>query len=77
MLTTYPEIRDRIYKLAREHKLRVDWSETSRAWRTLRLFDARQVEAAKAKVPVRNIQRQDLEQLSWDLQRVFEKGWME
>jgi len=47
MLMTYPEIRDRIYKLAREKGLKVYWNEINPARRRVRLFDTGQVEVAR------------------------------
>jgi hypothetical protein len=43
----------------------------------VRLYDAGQVEIAKAKVPLWLIDRQALEQLSDDLEGALGKGWME
>jgi hypothetical protein len=55
MLATYPEIRDRIYALARKHGFRVDWLETVRDYSLLLLYDSRQVVVARARVPLRHM----------------------
>jgi hypothetical protein len=77
MLTTYPEIRDRIYVLARKHALRVDWRETTRSERILLLYDSRQVVVARARVPLRRMKPDVLAELAYQLEDVFGEGWME
>jgi hypothetical protein len=62
VLETYPEIRDRIYTLARKHNLRVDWIESGRRERTV--------------VPVRYAEQDQLSRLAYDLAGVFGEGWM-
>jgi hypothetical protein len=76
MLATYPEIRDRIYALARKHALRVDWLETTREDRLLLLYDSRQVVVARARVPLRHMKPDVLAELAWRLEDVFGEGWM-
>lgn len=76
MLTTYPEIRDRIYQLARQHGLRVDWTFASRSERRLVLYDAGQVPVARAAVPLRHIKQIQLTALVNSLEGVFGEGWM-
>ena len=76
MLETYPEIRDRIYALARKHNLRVDWIESGRRERTLLLYDSRQEAVARAVVPVRYAEQDQLTRLAYDLAGVFGEGWM-
>jgi hypothetical protein len=76
MLATYPEIRDRIYALARKHALRVDWLETTRNDRLLLLYDSRQVAVARARVPVRHMKPDMLAGLAYQLEDVFGEGWM-
>ena len=76
MLLTYPEIRDRIYTLARKHNLRVDWIESGRSTRTLHLYDSRQVLVARAVVPVRRMDPVPLADLAYNLEGVFGEGWM-
>jgi hypothetical protein len=77
MLATYPEIRDRIYALARKHALRVDWSETTRSDRLLLLYDSRQMVVARAFVPLRRMKPDALAKLAYQLEDVFGEGWME
>jgi hypothetical protein len=76
MLATYPEIRDRIYALARKHALRVDWHETTRNDRLLLLYDSRQVVVARALVPLRHMRPDKLAELAYQLEDVFGEGWM-
>ena len=75
MLATYPEIRDRIYALARKHGLRVDWLETTRIERILLLYDSRQVMVARARVPLRRMDPGVLAELAYQLEDVFGEGW--
>jgi hypothetical protein len=77
MLATYPEIRDRIYALARKHALRVDWLETSRYERILLLYDSRQVAVARASVPLRGMNLGKVAELAYQLEDVFGEGWMD
>ncbi len=74
MLATYPEIRDRIYALARKHALRVDWLETARNDRTLLLYDSRQVVVARALVPLRHISPGKLAELAPNWKMPLERG---
>ena len=76
MLATYPEIRDRIYALARRHGFRVDWCDTTRNSRLLLLYDSRQMVVARALVPLRRINPGVLAQLAYQLEDVFGEGWM-
>jgi hypothetical protein len=77
MLATYPEIRDRIYALARKHGFRVDWCETTRSERILLLYDSRQTVVARARVPLRRVKPNVLAKLAYQLEDVFGEGWME
>ena len=77
MLTTYQEVRDRIYQLARLHGLRPDWAESTRSVRLLLLYDSGQTVVARSTVPVRDITVAKLERLRDDLAPVFGKEWME
>jgi hypothetical protein len=77
VLTTYPEIRDRIYELARRHSLRPDWVETTRELRYLLLYDANQIVVARTTVPLRRLGPKPLTRLAQDLEAVFGKDWME
>lgn len=77
MLMSYPEIRDRIYVLARQRNLRVDWIEPSRLYRELLLYDSGQALVARATVPLRNLTQKRLTELSRNLEGVFGEGWME
>jgi hypothetical protein len=77
VLTTYPEIRDRIYELARWHGLRPDWVESTREMRHLLLYDANQTVVARARVPLRRMDADLLARLAGDLEKVFGKDWME
>ena len=77
VLTTYQEVRDRIYQLARFHGLRPDWAESTRSVRLLLLYDSAQTVVAKSTVPVRDITVAKLERLRDDLAPVFGKEWME
>ena len=74
MLATYPEIRDRIYALARKHGLRVDWCETSRNDRLLLLYDSRQVVVARALVPLRHMNPGKLADLPTSWKMSSERG---
>ena len=76
MLAAYPEIRDRIYALARKNALRVDWRETTRNSRLLLLYDARQIVIARARVPLRRMDPDVLAELAYQLEDVFGEGWM-
>ncbi|WP_093259303.1 hypothetical protein [Thermostaphylospora chromogena] len=76
MLRSYPEIRDRIYVLARERGLRVDWVETTQTVRLLLLYSQDQVVVARATVPVRDITMRALRDLEADLAHVFGKDWL-
>ncbi len=76
MLATYPEIRDRIYALARKHAFRVDWRETTRNSRLLLLYDSKQVVVARARVPLRHMDPDVLAELAYQLEDVFGEGWM-
>ena len=77
MLTTYQEVRDRIYQLARLHGLQPDWAESTRSVRLLLLYDSAQTVVARSTVPVRDITVAKLERLRDDLAPVFGKEWME
>lgn len=77
MLTTYQEVRDRIYEMARRSNFRPDWAESTRSVRLLLLYDASQTVIARATVPVRDITLGKLERLRDDLAPVFGKEWME
>jgi len=77
VLTTYQEVRDRIYEMARRHNLRPDWAESTRSVRLLLLYDPSQTVMARATVPVRDITMAKLERLRDDLAPVFGKEWME
>lgn len=77
MLTSYQEVRDRIYEMARLHNLRPDWAESTRSVRLLLLYDASQLVVARATLPVRDITMGKLERLRDDLAPVFGKDWME
>jgi len=76
VLTTYPEIRDRIYLLARQRGLRVDWIDYGRLGRELLLYDSRQIVLVRTRVPVRNINLPKCAKLTYDLEVVFGEGWM-
>jgi hypothetical protein len=77
MLTTYPELRDRIYEMARRYGYRPDWVESTRSVRLLLLYDSSQVVVARTTVPVRNITMARLDRLRDDLAPLFGKEWME
>lgn len=77
MLTTYQEVRDRIYEMARLHSLRPDWAESTRSVRLLLLSDSSQKVVARTTVPVRDITLAKLERLHGDLAPIFGKEWME
>ena len=77
MLTTYQEVRDRIYEMARRHSLRPDWAESTRSVRLLLLYDSSVKVVARATVPVRDITMAKLERLRDDLAPIFGKEWME
>lgn len=77
MLTTYQELRDRIYERARRYSLRPDWAESTRSVRLLLLYDPSQAVVARTTVPVRDITMSKLERLRDDLAPVFGKEWME
>ncbi len=77
MLTTYQELRDRIYEMARRFGYRPDWVESTRSVRLLLLYDRNQVVVARTTVPVRDITMAKLDRLRDDLAPVFGKEWME
>ena len=77
MLTTYEELRDRIYQMSRQFGYRPDWIESTRSARMLLLYDGTQVVVARTTVPVRDITTAKLERLRDDLDPVFGREWME
>jgi hypothetical protein len=77
VLSVYPEIRDRIYELARNHGLRVDWAETTRTVRLVLLYDQTQIIVARAVVPVRAIRLTQLNDLEHAPEHVFGKDWLQ
>jgi hypothetical protein len=77
VLTTYQELRDRIYALARQHGYRPDWVESTRSMRLLLLYDSSQIVVARTTVSVRDITMAKLKRLRDDLAPVFGKEWME
>ena len=77
MLTTYKELRDRIYQMSRQLGYRPDWVESTRSVRMLLLYDGNQVVITRTTVPVRDITLAKLERLRDDLAPVFGKEWME
>ncbi len=77
MLTTYQELRDRIYEMARRFGYRPDWAESTRSVRLLLLYDSNQIVVARTTVPVRDITMAKLDRLREDLAPVFGKEWME
>jgi hypothetical protein len=77
VLTTYQEVRDRIYEMARLHNLRPDWAESTRSVRLLLLYDSSQTVVARTTVPVRDITLAKLGRLRDDLAPIFGKEWME
>lgn len=77
MLTTYAEVRDRIYELARKGGYRVDWIDDSvRDTREVLLYDSRQHVLARAYVPVRHVDMRKLAKLANTLEHLFGEGWM-
>jgi len=78
VLVRYQEIRDRIFKLCREHGLRPDFPETTRSGRVMLLWSAEQVVVARTFLPmVADPPPAVLARLQHDLAGVFGKGWME
>lgn len=77
MLTTYQQLRDRIYQLSRRFGYRPDLVESTRSVRALLLYDGDQVVIARTTVPVRDITMAKLDRLRDDLAPVFGKDWME
>jgi hypothetical protein len=77
VLTTYQELRDRIYAMARQHGYRPDWVESTRSVRLLLLYDSNHVVVARTTVPVRDITVAKLDRLREDLAPVFGTEWME
>jgi hypothetical protein len=77
VLTTYQELRDRIYAMARQHGFRPDWVESTRSVRLLLLYDSPHVVVARTTVPVRDITMAKLDRLREELAPVFGKEWME
>jgi hypothetical protein len=77
VLTTYQELRDRIYEMSRRFGFRPDWVESTRSMRMLLLYDSNQVVVARTTVPVRDITAAKLDRLREDLAPVFGKEWME
>jgi hypothetical protein len=77
VLTTYQELRDRIYAMARQHGFRPDWVESTRSVRLLLLYDSNHVVVARTTVPVRDITMAKLDRLREDLAPVFGTEWME
>lgn len=78
MLVRYQEIRDRIFRLCREHGLRPDFPQTTRTGRVLLLWSAEHVVVARAFIPtVADPPSSVLARLEHDLAGVFGEGWME
>jgi hypothetical protein len=78
VLVRYQEIRDRIFKLCREHGLRPDFPETTRTGRLLLVWSPEQVVVARAFIPtVGDPPLTVLARLEHDLSGVFGEGWME
>jgi hypothetical protein len=78
VLVKYQEIRDRIFRLCREHGLRPDFPETTRTGRLLLLWSPEQVVVARAFVPtVADPPPTVLTRLQHDLAGIFGEGWME
>jgi hypothetical protein len=78
VLVRYQEIRDRIFKLCREHGLRPDFPETTRTGRLLLLWRPEQVVVTRAFIPtVGDPPLTVLAHLEHDLSGVFGEGWME
>jgi hypothetical protein len=77
VLTTYQELRDRIYLMSRQFGYSPDWIESTRSTRMLLLYDGTQVVVARTTVPVRDVTTAKLERLRDDLSPVFVKEWME
>lgn len=77
MLTTYQELRDRIYAMARQHGIRPDWVESTRSVRLLLLYDSNHVVVARTTVPVRDVTMAKPDRLREDLAPVFGKEWLE
>jgi hypothetical protein len=75
MLTTYPEIRDRIYTLARRHGLQVEWVDVTRDRRVVLLYDSRRLRVAKAQVPLRRVDPDALDRLGHNLEEALGEGW--
>ncbi|MEO3859080.1 hypothetical protein [Acrocarpospora sp. B8E8] len=76
MLISYAEIRDRIYELARQHDLRVDWAETTRSARLVLLHDRDQIVVGRASVPVRPVTARAVLELQRALEHLFGKEWL-
>lgn len=76
MLLAYPEIRDRIYELARRLGLRPDWIEHGKSARLLLLYDREQVVVGRALVPTRHIDDERLADLELALAHLFGKDWL-
>jgi hypothetical protein len=77
VLSTYQEIRDRIYELARRHNLRPDWIDSTKSSRLLLLYDRQQIVVARAIVPVRYMSPLVINELKYQLEGLFGKDWME
>jgi hypothetical protein len=77
MLTTYPEIRNRIYQLARERDLTVEWVELTKGRRKILLYDSKRLRVASADVVLRGYGRRMLAELAGELADVFGEGWLE
>ncbi|WP_066366390.1 hypothetical protein [Herbidospora mongoliensis] len=76
MVTSYREVVDRIYSLARLHALSVRWRETTSGSRLLLLYDGTEVVVGRSIVPIRNITRAALDDVEHDLEHVFGRGWL-
>jgi hypothetical protein len=77
VLSTYQEIRDRIYELACRHNLRPDWVDSTKSSRLLLLYDRQQIVVARAIVPVRYMSPLAISELKYQLEGLFGKDWME
>ncbi|MEV0591124.1 hypothetical protein [Nonomuraea cavernae] len=76
MLSTYQEIRDRVYELCRKHELRPDWAADTKFGRVLFLYDVTQVIVARTFVPTQFIDQIKLAKLERDLAHLFGEGWL-
>ncbi|WP_084955461.1 hypothetical protein [Thermoactinospora rubra] len=79
MLSAYPEIRDRIFQLARDKGLRVELAESSPRSSALLLliWDQAHINIGRAILPTRHLNPDVIADLERKLEHIFGKDWLQ